>query len=92
MRIDYADDCHVDVVPHLVLDDGRQVIVNSKENAFDETNPEGYTAWMKEKDALAGGHLRKVIRLVKYLRDSKDTFRIPSVILTALARGTRPGL
>ncbi|NJP67634.1 hypothetical protein [Streptomyces spiramenti] len=39
---------------------------------------------MKEKDSLTGGNLRKVIRMVKYLRDSKDTFRIPSVILTAL--------
>lgn len=49
--INYGGDCHVDIVPHLIL---------------------------------PGGNLRKVIRLVKYLRDSKDTFRIPSVILTAL--------
>lgn len=84
VRINYAGDCHVDIVPHLVLSDSRQVIVNSEVEEFEETNPEGYTAWMKEKDSLTGGNLRKVIRLVKYLRDSKDTFRIPSVILTAL--------
>ncbi|MER5374157.1 hypothetical protein [Streptomyces sp. NPDC002553] len=84
VRINYAGDCHVDIVPHLILPDGRQVIVNSEVEEFEETNPEGYTAWMKEKDSLTGGNLRKVIRLVKYLRDSKDTFRIPSVILTAL--------
>ncbi|MGC5000058.1 SMODS domain-containing nucleotidyltransferase [Streptomyces sp. DT195] len=84
VRINYANDCHVDIVPHLVLDDGREVIVNSEEAIFEETNPKGYTDWMKERDRLAQGNLRKVIRLLKYLRDSKDTFSVPSVILTAL--------
>lgn len=84
VRINYANDCHVDIVPHLVLRDGREVIVNSEEGVYEETNPKGYTAWIKERDRLARGNLRKVIRLVKYLRDSKETFSIPSVILTAL--------
>jgi hypothetical protein len=39
---------------------------------------------MKDKDDLANGNLRKVIRLLKYLRDYKGTFRAPSVILTTL--------
>ena len=39
---------------------------------------------MKEKDGLTGGNLRKVIRLLKYLRDYKTTFSVPSVILTTL--------
>jgi hypothetical protein len=86
-RIDYANDCHVDVVPYLVLPDGRQVIVNYAENDFEDTNPAGFTAWMKEKDELAGRNLRKVIRLVKYLRDHKNTFDCPSVILTMLLGG-----
>lgn len=84
VRIGYANDCHVDVVPHLILADGRQVIVNHAENQFEDTNPEGFTDWMKEKDALARGYLRKVIRLMKYLRDFKGTFSCPSVILTTL--------
>ncbi|MGH3119002.1 MAG: SMODS domain-containing nucleotidyltransferase, partial [Gaiellales bacterium] len=84
VRIVYANDCHIDVVPHLVLESGRQVIVNSDEDKFEDTNPQGFTAWMKEKDDLANRDLRKVIRLLKYLRDSKQTFSVPSVILTAL--------
>lgn len=84
VRINYAGDCHVDVVPYLVLPDGRQVIVNYAEDKFEDTNPAGFTAWMREKDELAGGNLRKVIRLTKYLRDLKNTFDCPSVILTTL--------
>src|ERR1022692_255065 len=84
VRIGYSGDCHVDVVPHLILADGRQVIVNYAEDKFEDTNPEGFTAWMKEKDELANGNLRKVIRLMKYIRDFKETFSVPSVILTTL--------
>lgn len=84
VRIGYVNDCHVDVVPHLVLPDGRQVIVDYSKNAYEDTNPAGFTAWMKEKDGLANGHLRRTIRLIKYLRDYKGTFSAPSVILTTL--------
>lgn len=84
VRIVYADDCHVDVVPYLVRSDGSQVIVCRDTDAFEATDPEGFTAWMKEKDDLAKGNLRRVIRLLKYLRDYKTTFSCPSVILTTL--------
>lgn len=87
VRIDYANDCHIDVVPCLILSDGRQVIINSAENRFEGTNPQGFTDWMRDKDRLAGGKLRRVIRLVKYIRDSKNTFSCPSVILTTLLGG-----
>ncbi len=84
VRIVYANDCHVDVVPYLVRSDGSEVIINRESNAFENTNPDGFTAWLKERDELAGGNLRRVIRLVKYLRDSKNTFSCKSVILTTL--------
>ena len=63
---------------------GPQVIINYAEDKFEDTHPEGFTAWMKEKDELSNGNLRKVIRLVKYIRDFKETFSVPSVILTML--------
>lgn len=87
VRIDYANDCHVDVVPYLVRDDGSQVIVNYKDNKFEDTNPAGFTSWMKEKDDITNGNLRRVIRLLKYIRDYKNTFDCPSVILTTLLGG-----
>jgi hypothetical protein len=84
VRIEYAGDCHVDVVPHLTLSDDRQVIINYAENIFEDTNPGGFSDWMQERDTLTGGNLRKVIRLMKYLRDYKNTFDCVSVILTTL--------
>ena len=84
VRIVYANDCHVDVVPYLVRADGSELIVNRDANAFENTNPDGFTAWMKERDELAGGNLRRVIRLLKYVRDSKNNFTCKSVILTTL--------
>lgn len=84
VRIIYADDCHVDVVPYVILGDGRQAIIDSTANCYEESNPQGFTDWMKEKDDLANHNLRTVIRLLKYLRDFKGTFNAPSVILTTL--------
>lgn len=61
--IEYANNAmHVDVVPSVVLSDGRKVIVNRDENSWENTNPEGFTDWMKTKDGITNGNLRKVIR------------------------------
>lgn len=87
VRIVYAGDCHVDVVPSLVLSDGREVIINYATGDYEDTNPAGFTEWMRERDDLTGGNLRKVLRLLKYIRDSKHTFDCKSVILTALFGG-----
>ena len=84
VRVGYANDCHVDIVPHLTLEDDRQVIVNYATNEYEDTNPAGFTEWMQERDDITKGNLRRVIRLVKYLRDYKNTFSCPSVILTTL--------
>jgi len=87
VRIGYANECHVDVVPHITLPDGRQVIINYADNDFEDTDPAGFTRWMQERDDLTGGNLRKVIRLMKYLRDFKNTFDCKSVILTTVLGG-----
>jgi SMODS domain-containing protein len=85
VRLTYAGSCHVDIVPYLTLSDGRQVIVNRDSDEWEDTNPEGFTAWMREKDQTAGGNLRRVIRLMKYLRDHKNSFTgTRSVLLTTL--------
>lgn len=85
VRLVYGNSMHVDIVPYLKLSDGRQVIVNRDEDRWEETDPRGFTAWMREKDAVANGNLRKVIRLLKYLRDHKNSFTgTRSIILTTL--------
>jgi hypothetical protein len=87
VRIVYANDCHVDVVIYLKLADGREVIVNNDLDEWEDTNPQGFTTWMQAKDDITAGNLRKVIRLLKYLRDHKETFAVKSVILTTLVGG-----
>jgi hypothetical protein len=85
VRLVYANSCHVDIVPYLKLGDGRQVIVNRDNDQWEDTDPEGFTAWMREKDETANHNLRRVIRLMKYLRDHKNSFTgTRSVILTTL--------
>jgi hypothetical protein len=83
--LSYANEMHIDIVPHLFLADGREVIVNRDDNDWEETNPTGFTQWMKDRDDMAKGNLRKVIRLVKFLRDHKNSFTgTRSIIITTL--------
>ena len=85
VRVVYANSCHVDIVPYLILPGGRQVIVNRDEDIWEDTNPAGFTKWLKDKDAITRGNLRRVIRLLKYLRDHRGHFEgTRSVILTTL--------
>jgi hypothetical protein len=85
VRLVYANSMHIDIVPHLNLADGREVIVNRDDNDWERTDPQGFTDWMRKKDALAKGNLRKVIRLMKYLRDHKNSFTgTRSILLTTL--------
>lgn len=84
VRVTYANDCHVDIVPYVVQADGTEVIVNRTTDEFEETNPIGFTSWLQEKDGITGGDLRRVIRLLKYLRDHRGAFAIKSILLTTV--------
>ncbi len=87
VRVIYANSCHVDVVPYVTRSDGSEVIVNFHDDAFEDVNPAGFAAWMTERDDLTDGNLRRVLRLLKFLRDYKNTFSCPSIILTLLVAG-----
>ncbi|WP_370326142.1 cyclic GMP-AMP synthase DncV-like nucleotidyltransferase [Euzebya sp.] len=84
VRVTYANDCHIDIVTYVVLQSGREVIVNRSINQFEDTNPIGFTDWIQEKDTLTGGNLRKVIRLLKYARDHHGAFKVKSILLTTM--------
>ncbi len=87
VRIDYAGDFHIDVVPYLERW-GAQYITNRYEpedmGRFELSNPEAFTAWVDERQRLSGRHFIKVVRLMKYLRDFKGTFSCKSIILLTL--------
>ena len=81
--------CHLDIVPLITLADGRRVIVNRDDNTWEpeygSTNPQGLTDWVKRRDQLTSGQFRRVVRLMKYLRNERGSFDgVKSVILTTL--------
>lgn len=81
--IDYSGDFHMDVVPYLVRG-GEPYVTNRKLNLYERTNPVDYNVWLDEQNRTTSGQLAKVIRIAKYVRDLKNTFSVPSVILSIL--------
>lgn len=83
VRVNYSGDFHIDVVPYLERH-GDRFITNRITNQFERTNPEGFNTWLDEQNRITSGRLVKVIRLLKFVRDFKNTFSVKSVILTIL--------
>lgn len=84
VRVRYANSCHIDIVP-AIREFDQEFVPFYTDDTWERTDPEGFTAWMRDKDGIAGGNLRRVIRLMKFLRDHRGSFTgTRSVILTAL--------
>lgn len=88
IRLDYAGDFHLDVVPCIERElrgENSHWVLNRETNEEERSEPEEYTAWQKERNDWVGRNmLRKVIRLAKYLRDIKSNFSVKSIVLTTL--------
>ena len=84
VTVEYAENFTIDVVP-CVERDGRPSICNSKDNRFENTDGTGYREWFNSKTDVTNGHLKGTVQLLKYLRDHKRNFEVPSVLLTTLA-------
>ena len=81
--VDYAGDFHLDIIPCITIDDNHY-ICNNKINEFEETDGTGYRDWFNDKNRITHGHLKRVTRLLKYLRDHKGNFTAKSILLTTL--------
>ena len=81
--IDYAGDFHLDLVPCITYGE-QHYICNNKENCFEETDGMGYRDWFNEKTRITNGDLKRVTRLLKFLRDHKRNFSVKSILLTTL--------
>lgn len=85
--IEYAGERKIDVAPCVVnrLYYGQYEVCNRSTNQFEASAPLEYTEWVKGKNAIAGGNdLKKVTRLLKYMREIKGNFTCPSFLLTTL--------
>ncbi len=81
--------CHLDIVPFVTLTSGRRVIVNRDNETWEplsgSTDPQGFSDWVRRRDELTDKNFRKVVRLMKFLRDERGSFDgVKSVILTTL--------
>lgn len=81
--IDYAGDFHLDLVP-CIADEEQHYICNNKDNCFEDTDGTGYRDWFNEKTRITNGDLKRVTRLLKFLRDHKGNFSVKSILLTTL--------
>ena len=81
--IDYAGDFHLDLVPCITHGE-QHYICNNKENRFEDTDGTGYRDWFNEKTRITNGNLKRVTRLLKFLRDHKGNFSVKSILLTTL--------
>lgn len=87
VTINYARERKIDIAPCVIdrLGYAAFEVCNFNADAFELSEPEKYTSWLTERNGWTGGNgLRKVTRLLKYLRDNKTTFTCPSVLFTTL--------
>jgi hypothetical protein len=87
VTISYANDKKIDVAPCLT---NRTIlnqleVCNRTKDQFERTEPKQYTDWLIERNSYSGSNsFRKVTRLIKYLRDIKESFTCSSVLLTTI--------
>lgn len=86
VTVDYAGDFHLDVVPR-ITHNGKHYIFNRVENIFEETDGTNYREWFNKQNRITGGKLKRIVRLLKYLRDHKNNYTAKSIMLTTLAAG-----
>ena len=87
VTVDYAGDFHLDVVPR-VTKDGKHYVCNRVDNKLEETDGTGYRDWFNEQNRITDGNLKRVVRLLKYLREHKNNYTAKSILLTTLAGNT----
>ena len=83
VTLDYSGDFHLDLVPCVEKDDSTY-ICNFQKNEFEETDGTGYRQWLSDKTTYTDGELKRVTRLMKYLRDHKKNFSVKSILLTTM--------
>ncbi len=82
--VDYAGEVHIDIVPCIEYGNSK-FICNRDDRSYERTDGDGYSGWLNQKSQIVrGNNLKKVIRLIKFLRDHKDNFSIPSILLTTI--------
>ncbi len=90
ITLDYARDFHLDLVPRVTRHEGH-FICNREKNCFEETDGSGFRNWFSEQSRITRVNLKRVVRLLKFVRDRQDNYVVKSILLTTLAgKAIRP--
>jgi Second Messenger Oligonucleotide or Dinucleotide Synthetase domain/Adenylyl/Guanylyl and SMODS C-terminal sensor domain len=87
VTIEYAGERRIDIAPCVKgrLWSNTYEVCNRITNEFDATAALDYTDWVVGRNGVAGGNdLKKVTRLLKYMRAIKTNFTCPSFLFTTL--------
>lgn len=87
VTIEYAGVRRIDIAPCVRGRIGNDTyeVCNRTSNSYEATAALAYTRWVVGRNGVAGGNdLKKVTRLLKYLRDIKTNFTCPSFLFTTL--------
>jgi hypothetical protein len=87
VTIEYAGERKIDIAPCIVDRKGwaSYEVCNFNSNEYEPSEPEKYTTWLTDRNRWTGlNGLKKITRLLKYLRDIKQTFTCPSFLFTTL--------
>ncbi|MFS2160654.1 cyclic GMP-AMP synthase DncV-like nucleotidyltransferase [Pseudomonas sp. Pseusp122] len=87
ITIDYAGERKIDIAPCVKERNltNTYEVCNRTTNSFEKSNPKEYTDWLiLQNKNSKNNNLRKITRLLKYMRDIKRTFTCPSFLLTTL--------
>lgn len=84
VTLHYAGDFHLDLVPRITEGDSH-LICNREANCFEPTDGTGYRDWFCGKSRITKVNLKRVVRLLKYVRDRQDNYVARSILLTTLA-------
>lgn len=91
ITLDYTGEFHLDIVPLLRTDmfnglfGKKYQILNRNTNEYERTDSFGYTNWLMAKNLIIPkDYFVMSIRLLKYLRDSKQNFSAKSVLLNTV--------
>lgn len=87
VTIEYAGERRIDIAPCVKgrMWSNTYEVCNRTTNEFETTAALDYTDWVVGRNGVSGGNdLKKVTRLLKYLRDIKTNFTCPSFLFTTL--------
>lgn len=85
VRIDYAGEFHLDVVPGWQKD-GIHYVPDRSQGSWVASNPAGLTAWVKQQNARSSMRMIRAVKFLKYWRDHRfgGSVAPKSILLTAL--------